>query len=541
LDDLLTEIVHKERICPRILERHATERGNKTLLKYQEKSWTYQEVDILANRIGNKFSEWTIEKGNHVLIMMPNVPEFIFTWLGLTKIGAVEVPVNTAYKGNLLKHIINDSRARTMVIHEEYLVNLAQVSNEIEILEFLIVFGTNDLESVKDRFPQFIIHSYQDLYTGEPARPEVEVNGTDPMAIMYTSGTTGNSKGVIVTYFHAYSYTGPDFKEWFTEDDCYYLMLPLFHVGGQWAGFYLSMCKGAQVALFPKFTASKFWDYAREYGCTITLLLGAMANFLVKQPERPDDHENPIRRVNIIPLIKELESFSNRFKVEISTGYGSTEASSPISADTGFWKQITETNYCGQVRQDFEVQVVDENDVPLPPGKVGELCVRSKLPWSIMTGYYNLPEKTLESWKNLWFHTGDAMYYDESGNYFFVDRINDSIRRRGENISSTEVEGEVLSHPSVMEVAAVAVESEYSEDEIKIVVVLQPNQTIEPEELIKYLESRMPYFMVPRYIQYKDSLPKTPTNKIKKVDLRKEGITSDTWDREVSYRLKTRK
>jgi carnitine-CoA ligase len=533
MTNILNDILQKERICPRILEKHAKERGNKILLKYREKSWTYYDVDILANRIGNKLLEYGIQKGDHVLILMPNLPEFLFTWLGLTKIGGVEVPVNTAYKGNMLKHIINDSQASMIVIHEDYLKYLAQISKEIMFLKSLVVFGNTDLEKLKETIPNLCMKKYEDLYNGDPIRPDVELKGTDPMAIMYTSGTTGNSKGVIVTYFHAYSYTGPDFKDWFTEDDCYYLMLPLYHVGGQWGGFYLSLCKGAQVALFPKFTASKFWDNARDYKCTVTMLLGAMANFLRKQPESTEDKNNPIRRVDIVPLIKDLDNFAKRFNLEISTGYGSTEISNPINADVESCKEIIATNYCGKVRPDFDVQVVDENDVPLSPGKVGELCVRPKLPWTIMTGYYNLPAKTLESWKNLWFHTGDAMYYDEDGNYYFVDRINDSIRRRGENISSAEVEEEVLSHTFIMEAAAVAVPSEQTEDEIKIVVVLQPNKYLKPEKLIEYLNDRIPYFMVPRYIEYKESLPKTPTNKIKKVELRNEGITSVTWDREL--------
>ncbi|WP_077211647.1 AMP-binding protein [Bacillus dakarensis] len=532
MSNVLEQILKKERICPRILENHAEKQGNKVLLKYEDKCWTYQEVDTLANRIGNQFSKFGINKGDHVLIMLPNVPEFIFAFLGLTKIGGVEVPVNTAYKGNLLKHVINDSKATTMIVHENYLENLRNILPDLNFLNQFFVYGNSNLENIKQGFTNWKIRSFKELLGPNTSRPDVELKGNDVMAIMYTSGTTGKSKGVVLTYYHAYSYIGLESKTWFKVDDCFYLPLPLFHVGGQWAGFYTAMAKGAQVALFPKFSRSRFWEHINEYGCTVTLLLGAMANFLWEQPERDNDGQNPLRVVTMVPLIENFEMFAKRFQLQIATSYGSTESSMPIHTFP-IPNTVTSASYCGKVRCDYEIQVVDENDNPLPPGKIGEVCVRPKIPWTIMSGYYNLPAETLKSWRNLWFHTGDAMYYDEEGNYYFVDRVNDSIRRRGENISSAEVEAEVLSHPYIFEAAAVAVPSEYSEDEIKIVVVFKPDCYLDHKDLHLYLKGRMPYFMVPRYIEYKTSILKTPTEKIRKNILRQEGITSNTWDSQV--------
>jgi crotonobetaine/carnitine-CoA ligase len=252
-------------------------------------------------------------------------------------------------------------------------------------------------------------------------------------------------------------------------------------------------------------------------------------------PEQPGDADNPLRNVSMGPLVNEVEEFKRRFGVQVSTGYGMTEIAVPLASDA--WNLANATS-CGRVRTGYpgyDVRVVDEWDRPLGPDEVGELIVRTAEPWTMNAGYYNMPAETAAAWRNGWFHTGDAFRYDADGNYYFVDRIKDAIRRRGENISSFEVEAYVIRHPAVAECAAVAVPSEHSEDEVKVVVVPAPGAVVDPRELIEFLMPTMPRFMIPRYVEIVDALPKTPTMRVRKVELRTAAAVTDaTWDREAA-------
>jgi crotonobetaine/carnitine-CoA ligase len=259
-----------------------------------------------------------------------------------------------------------------------------------------------------------------------------------------------------------------------------------------------------------------------------------MAGLLMLLPPDPSDRDVPLQRVYMGPLIPQVEEFKERFGVVVGSGFGMTEIGVPIGTD-GF--ELANTTSCGRIREGYpgyQVRIVDEHDEEVPVGTVGELVVRADEPWVITPGYWRQPEKTAEAWRNGWFHTGDGFRCDEDGNYYFVDRIKDAIRRRGENISSFEVEALVGQHPCVQECAAVAVPSELSEDEIKVVVVPRPDTTIDPAELIEFLEPRMPKFMLPRYVEVIDGLPKTDaTFRTRKVELRRAGLTPTTWDREA--------
>jgi crotonobetaine/carnitine-CoA ligase len=252
-----------------------------------------------------------------------------------------------------------------------------------------------------------------------------------------------------------------------------------------------------------------------------------MVPFVYNQPVQEDDSRHFLRKVTMIPLIDELDDFRERFGVQVLTAFNMTEISSPL-ASNGF--NLVNERSCGRVRPGAQVRIVDENDEEVPPNQIGELIVRTDDPWTMNAGYWQMPEKTAEAWRNQWMHTGDGFTRDEEGNFYFVDRLKDAIRRRGENISSFEVESEINTHPAVLESAAIAVPSEHSEDEIKAVVIPHPGQTLEPEELIWYLEPRMPYFMIPRFIEIADELPKTPTEKVQKKVLREAGVNENTWD-----------
>jgi crotonobetaine/carnitine-CoA ligase len=286
-----------------------------------------------------------------------------------------------------------------------------------------------------------------------------------------------------------------------------------------------------QVVIRDAFKTTEFWSDIRKFGCTGTLLVGAMANFLYRQEPRPDDADNPLRYVVMAPVIPEVDDFKRRFGCDVVTAYSMTELSVPI---VSWEREVNGVNYrsCGRVRPGVHVRVVDDHDYPVGPGVIGELVVRSDEPWALSPTYWRMPEKTVEAWRNGWFHTGDAFRYDENGDFFFMDRIKDAIRRRGENISSFEVEAAVNSYQDVLESAAVAVPSEWSEDEVKVAVVPKPGRSIDPAKLIEFLIPRMPRFALPRYIEIVETLPKTPTERVQKAIIREAGVSAQTWDRE---------
>jgi crotonobetaine/carnitine-CoA ligase len=302
----------------------------------------------------------------------------------------------------------------------------------------------------------------------------------------------------------------------------------MFHVGG--VGICSGMLyRGGSVATIKTFSTNTFWKMVRDTHTTVVFLLGVMAQFLAKLPPTPDDADNPLRIVFMAPLVNDVEAFSKRFGVYVYTLFNMTETSNPIVSGPNPSKRGT----CGRSRAGVEVRLVDENDCEVPIGEVGELIIRTDRPWAMNNGYFKNPEATAKAWRNGWFHTGDVLRKDADGDFFFVDRLKDTIRRRGENISSLEVEIEVTAHPNVREAAAVAVPSEHGEDEVMVVVAPVPEHEIDPRQLIEFLQDRLPHFMIPRYIRVLPELPKTPTTKVQKNLLREAGVTSDTWDREA--------
>jgi crotonobetaine/carnitine-CoA ligase len=267
----------------------------------------------------------------------------------------------------------------------------------------------------------------------------------------------------------------------------------------------------------------------------VIFLLGVMATFLIKRPPGPEDTGHGVRKAFMVPLTEVAMPFHARFGIDVYTIFNMTEISSPVVSEPNPVKLGT----CGKVRLGVDVRLVDANDCEVQVGTVGEMIVRTDRPWAMNSGYHKNPEATARAWRNGWFHTGDAFRRDADGYFFFVDRVKDAIRRRGENISSFEVESDVTAHPDVREAAVIGVPSEYSEDEVMAVIAPVPGATIDPVSLCEFLAARMPYFMVPRYIRILPELPKTPTAKVMKAELRNEGITPDTWDREqAGLRLK---
>jgi crotonobetaine/carnitine-CoA ligase len=313
------------------------------------------------------------------------------------------------------------------------------------------------------------------------------------------------------------------------KDDIFYTFMPFYHFNAQCLTTVTTLVAEAQMVIAERFSASRFWDDARHYGATQFNYLGGVIPILAKQPERPNDADNPIRialGAGCPPAV--MEEVEKRFGIKCLEGFGMTEIGIPIHVRVNDRRPGS----CGKPMDIYEIKLFDDQDKEVPVGEVGEIVFRPREPFIMMLEYYNMPEKTLEAFRNLWFHTGDLAKKDADGYFYFVDRKKDALRRRGENISSFEVERAVNSHPSVLESAAVAVPSELGEDEVKICVVLKPGATLIPEELIKYCNDRMPYFAVPRFVEFMESLPKTPTDRVEKYKLKQAGITTNTWDRE---------
>lgn len=517
-----------DRTLPAIFEASLQRNPDKIAVRDRERSLSYRQLKDEALSLAGGFARLGVNVGEPVLLMLDNHVDYISSWLSLGFTGRIEVPVNTAYIGRILVHVLNNSGAKVMVIENHYLGALSAVAEQLESLTTLVIRGDYDASLVPAGMSTL---AFADL-TDEP-EPYGDVQPWDLVAIMYTSGTTGLSKGVQITHAHAYGYSSPAIYGACDEDDVALVVLPLFHIGGQWKGVLNALIAGATAIVLPRFSAKQFWDDVRYYRCSYTLVLGVMAEFLIRQDERPNDRDHSLKRIALVPVVKDLDGFRKRFGIEtVSSAYGSTEGSVVLLSPMGGAKP----GMIGWVRPDFEARLVDENDIAVPQGMAGELVIRSHEPWVMMKSYHQMPEATETAWRNLWFHTGDMMRQDERGMFEFVDRSKDAIRRRGENVSSFEVEQEIFSHPDIMECAAIAVPSDATEDDILACVVLRDGSDLDGAGLLGYLRERLPYFMVPRYVRFLESLPKTPTEKIQKQALRSAGVTADTYDagKEVS-------
>jgi carnitine-CoA ligase len=497
-------------------------------------SLSYADYHELILRWAAAYQRLGVSAGDRVVTMLPSSAAASCAWLGLTWLRAIEAPCNLAYRGRMLEYLVRDSEARIVVIADQFLDRLAEVASDLKALDAIVVIGADhDDVDVSCR----IIEEEQFFADLTPADDLLAPRPHDVCALFYTSGTTGNSKGVLTPWAQLYSQaTGYVPLEDFGEDDSWYMPYPMNHVGGKTPMYSIALVNG-RVVIRNAFDTSSFWSDVDAHRCTSTALLGAMPAFLWQQEPRPDDADHALENVWMAPLVPYLDEFKERFGVRVTTSYGSVEHSVPIHANG--WNTSSSTwKSCGKVRPGYpgyEVRIVDEHDYAVGPDQVGELVVRTSEPWTMNAGYLGMPEKTGEVWKNGWFHTGDAFTYDRDGNFFFVDRARDCIRRRGENISSFEVEAETNAHPLVAESAAIGVPSEYGEEEIKVLVVSVPDAELTAEDLVNFLIPRMPRFMVPRYVEFVPELEKTEaTFRVKKYLLRDEPINAATWDREAA-------
>lgn len=529
----LENLSHKMNIHG-VLKDKVKKCGSQDFFYFQDQSFTYSDLDKESDKVAKGLQSLGIRKGDKVAIIMDNRPEFLFLWFGLSKLGAIEVPINTAHKGDLLVHMIDTAQCCLMVVESSYLDRVASVLKDLPGIEKIVVL--NDDESIAPHLNKKTFDYHTEI-DNDGVFKKTDVLLSDPFAIIFTSGTTGPSKGSLMPQNYAL-FMGKVCMECceYTEDDCLYNTLPLFHGNAQFLSTMPALMSGAKMVISPRFSASRFWPDVKKYDCTEFNYIGGILPILLKADPKPDDADNPLRIMfggGCPPdLFDEVE---NRFGVTLLEGYGMSEIGLPLLNTMKSRKKGT----CGKPVYGCQVKLVDDFGIEVAPGIPGELLLRNKEPFTMLLGYYNMPEKTVEAWKDLWFNTGDYLVADQDGFFNFVDRKKDALRRRGENISSHEVEKVINSNPAVLESAAIGVKSEMTEDEVMVCIKLKNNVRITPESLLDYCQKRMAYFMVPRFVRIMDQLPKTKTQKILKARLRDEGITQETWDREKqNYELK---
>ena len=525
-------------LLPTVLEAQANDRADETFLQWEttDETLTFAETNEIVNRLAHGLRDAGIEKGDHVLLMLPNSLEYLYLWFALSKIGAVEVPVNTSYKEGTLTHVANLTEAEFGIFHDSFVSRVLDVEGDLEHLERIAVLGDETVEDTGDS--DLGVLAYDDLVSDDDSNPDADLHFDDVASIIMTSGTTGPSKAIQKTYSHQYFFSEQCRNlVQLTDEDIYMTGNPLFHSNAQVLVVFPALIAGATVCLFEKFTASGWVDRLHETGATVCNFLGSMMDFVYQQPERDIDDQNDLRCLFAAPTAYGIQDeFEERYGIEYTSEViGTTETCMPVLAPYGVERPDGAAGLL--LDEYFDVQLVDpETDQPVETGTMGEYAIRPSIP-SIMTpGYYGMPEKTVDAMKNCWFHTGDGLRRDEDGWFYFVDRMGDTLRRRGENISTYEVEQPILEHPAVQEVAVVGekAEEEGGEDEVKAWIVFEEGESATPEEITRWSNDRMPYFMIPRYLEFVDELPKTENEKIQKAKLRDWGNSEDTWDREQS-------
>ncbi len=515
-----------ERTLPSLLEQQSRTFSDQTLFSCLGESWTFDGTRKQAAGYAGALMETGIRKGDRVALICSNRPEFMSVFLGCGWMGSVAVPINTASRGFQLQHILSNSNAALLVIEEQFLKALDGIDFDALQVRTIWVIDQKD----KTAWPQLSV-DVRDFPAPTVQVEPAKIAPSDPLTILYTSGTTGLSKGVVCPhgqFFWWGTYTGKQLGV--EKGDVLHTPLPLFHTNAI-NSFFQALIYGATQVVEPKFSVSGFWDVMRASGATVTYLLGAMVPMLLSRPESQAERDHAIRTA-LAPGVPQhaSEEFERRTGIVLLEGYGTTESNAVIASTSTHRRH----GWAGRLVEGFEAIIVDEHDNPLPDGEAGEFLIRATEPFAMSLGYFGMPDKTVEVWRNLWLHTGDRMVRSPDGYYRFVDRMKDAIRRRGENISSFEVEQVLIAHPSVAIAAVFPVASELAEDEVMAAIVLRGGHQPTKEEIIEFCQGRMSYFSIPRFIEYVDDMPRTENGKIQKFKLRERGRTETTWDREAA-------
>jgi crotonobetaine/carnitine-CoA ligase len=514
------------RTVPEMLRRQAARYGDHALFVCEGETLSYAAACELAAKSGGRFAAAGIGRGDRVAILCGNRTEFVDLFLGLAWIGAISVPINVAARGAQLEHMLKTSGARLLILETEWLPALQFVEfGKLAVEAIWVIEPASDRPAKVDNVPVLEMPALAAPVASAELKPH------DLLTILFTSGTTGPSKGVCCPHaqYFWWGYTVARQLD-LREGDVLHTTLPLFHVNAL-ATFFQALLTGSTQVVEKRLSVSNFWPALVASGATVTYVLGAMVPMLMSRPPSEDERRHKVRCALApgVPLPMQ-EPFTERTGIVLLDGYGATESNAVIGTHMG--------NRCagwiGQVVEGFQARVVDEDDNVVPPGTPGELLLRADEPFAMAMGYFGMPEKTVEAWRNLWLHTGDRVVCNEDGYFKFIDRMKDSIRRRGENISSFEVEKVIMSHPAVEVAAVFPVPSDLAEDEVMTTIVVKPGSALDGETLVRFCEGRLSYFAIPRFVEFLDDLPRTESGKVQKFKLRERGRTGQTWDRETA-------
>ena len=525
----------EERTIGRVLAEKAGRIPDKIFLLWAGRSYSYGEVEALTNRYANGYAAHGVGRGDHVAVILPNCPEFYWATWGLGKLGAIAVPINTAAKGDMLRYFIDQSDASCVVVDDEWADRVASIAAQLPKVRRWFYRGPRALATCGLGSAGAPAVAFAALESNDDSRPPLDaVAHDDTQLIIYTSGTTGPSKGVMCPHSQGHAVGRAvtlDFG--YRPDDVLYTCLPLFHANAIWFSSYAAIWADAAVALAPRFSATRFWDDIRATGATQFNALGAMTNIIWKLPPGPHERDHALRQCMAVPVPKEIyRELQQRYGVKLTSVFAMSENFSVTCFKPD--DPAEKAGSAGHPRGACELRIVDDDDHELPCGEVGEIWILPLQPGSMMKGYYNMPAETERAFVDGWFRTGDRGYVDADGYLYFVDRKKEAIRRRGENISAYEVELILSRHPAILEVAAIPLASEMSEDDVMVYVVLRAGETMTHADVVHFAAEHMSYFMVPRFVEFTASLPKTATEKLEKYKLKQDAQArrAELWDRE---------
>ena len=538
LDDLGPALPRERWTLVEAVRHQARAQGEREFLSFENgERFSFAEFDRLTDCLATALADLGLTAGDRILGLLTNSKEFMITMIATHKLRAVFVPVNTELRGGFLEHQIINSSPRIIVVDDNLMGRFSSFDPSETGIETVIGVGDESSPDISKlgllaEVSQVRMDSLLD--TTPNTEKLADPSPSDVCTIMYTSGTTGPSKGVLMPQGHCYLFAlGIVAAMELTEQDRYFCCMPLFHANGLFMQVYASLLAGSSCHVTKRFSVTDWLNIVREENVTVTNALGVMPEFIFRSPPSPNDRDHKMTRILAIPVAEEWGvAMQERFGVKLRQGFGMTEVNMVAYSDLD---DPVMSGCAGPPLSDFfEVIIADpDSDVELPRDQVGEILVRPKIPFCFNVGYFKMPDKTVEAWRNLWFHTGDAGRMDSEGRLFFVDRIKDRIRRRGENISSYELEQTLNEYPGVIESAAVGlrVPGAGGEDEIKAVIAIN-GPSPDPEAFLDWCVPRMPRHTVPRYLEFVAELDKTASGKIRKQAIRDAGVTENTWDRE---------
>jgi crotonobetaine/carnitine-CoA ligase len=500
-------------------------------LDFMGDAYSARRIDEQAGLLAAALARIGVGRGDRVASLLENGPEQVVTFFATLRLGAIAVPVNTAYKGEFLRHQLADAGARVVVVQGDFAGRVAEVASDLADLEAVVVVGDPD-----ELITAVAVHEYGAFVAAVPeGMAPVDVAPADLACLIYTAGTTGPSKGCMLSHNYVVCMARQIARAWQrTPDDVVWTPLPLFHLNAISIAVVGTLSVGGAASIARRFSVSGFWPEIRRSNANIVSILGSPAVLIANADDHPDQAGHRLRLCAAAPMPPDTDRiWRERFGcVTFSGGFGLTEASLIAALPPGEGNRPGAAGKANDI--EFDVRLLDDDDLEVATGEAGEICCRSRFPDVMFAGYWNRAAETLAVLRNLWFHTGDLARIDADGFLYFVDRKKDALRRRGENISSFEMEKTFHGHPAILDVAVHAVPSEMGEDEVKVTCVLQPGSDLGAEELCRWAAERVPFFAIPRYIEFRGDLPRNPVGRVLKYELRAQGVTTDTWDREAA-------